>query len=634
MLESQACLISRALPSSCEQESKWVYMSYHLIEVSNGKRRLDDEGEEELVGERKLLKRLDTHKEEGGGGCITHAPNNLSLSLAIRSDEQGDQDLDKTNMNNGVPTDDGGKELQQNIDMHDRGGMNNAMHDIFLSPGVLDQRSLDAEQGDMICVRHVEENEQEVLGRMNSLKGSDMHGVEEENDTAHHQSLSLGDGITGWFSEVHQVEANCSLLLEDNQKSKLLWRGESSNGIATSQRDQVTLTLNDLVLSHYDRNQIDMNENIFLPPVDQDSLQHQDALQDQDAPQDQDGGQGHMDSLIQPLDRDISISCLLHCSRSEYNSIASLNRSFRNLVRNGELYRLRRQMGVIEHWVYFSCVALQWEAFDPISRRWMHLPPMQSNGCFIFSDKESLAVGTELLVFGKEITSHIIWRYSILTNSWSSGMEMNAPRCLFGSASLGEIAILAGGCDSRGKVLSSAELYNSETGTWEILPSMGKPRKMCSGVFMDGKFYVIGGRNQDLLTCGEEYNLETRTWREIPNMFPSQNGPAEAPPLVAVVNNELYAADYLENELRKYDKARVCWVTVGRLPERAVSVNGWGLAFRACGKQLIVIGGPRNVAGGIIELNSWIPNDGPPQWNLLATRHTGSFVYNCAVMGC
>ncbi|MCL7049830.1 hypothetical protein MKW94_011449 [Papaver nudicaule] len=488
--------------------------------------------------------------------------------------------------------------------------MNNDMHDICLSIGVLDQRIHDEEKEDMISVRRSVGNEQEVPARMNSTKIIDMHGFEEMNDTAHDQSQ-------GQFKEVDQVEVNCNLLSEDNQKSKPLWRGESSNGMMMH-RNQVMLTRQ----LHHDANQIDMNENFFLPPVDQ------------YAPQEQDGVQGHMDSLIQPLDRDISISCLLHCSRSEYNSVASLNRSFRNLVRNGELYKLRRQMGVIEHWVYFSCVALQWEAFDPTSRRWMRLPPMEAQGCFAFSDKESLAVGTELLVFGKEITSHIIWRYSILTNSWSSGMEMNAPRCLFGSASLGEIAILAGGCDSRGKVLNSAELYNSETGTWEILPSMNKPRKMCSGVFMDGKFYVIGGRNQDLLTCGEEYDLETRTWREIPNMFPSQNGPAEAPPLVAVVNNELYAADYLENELRKYDKERVCWVTVGRLPERAVSVNGWGLAFRACGKQLIVIGGPRNVAGGIIELNSWIPNDGPPQWNLLATRHTGSFVYNCAVMGC
>ncbi|KAF6159989.1 hypothetical protein GIB67_033073 [Kingdonia uniflora] len=358
------------------------------------------------------------------------------------------------------------------------------------------------------------------------------------------------------------------------------------------------------------------------------------TLVDQNDHQGQDTDQSDSSSLIHALGRDISINCLLRLSRSEYNLIAPLNRSFRDLVRYGELYRLRRQLGIVEHWVYFSCHVLEWEAFDPIFRRWMQIPRMPANDCFMCSDKESLAVGTELLVFGKEIIEHVIWRYSILTNSWSSGMMMNAPRCLFGSASLGEIAILAGGCDSQGRVLSSAELYNSETGTWEILPSMNKPRKMCSGVFMDGKFYVIGGSNTTLLSCGEEYNLETRTWREIPNMFPRRNEPTEAPPLVAVVNNELYAADYLDKEVRRYDKVNIRWVTVGRLPERPASMNGWGLAFRACGDQLIVIGGPRTLGGGIIELNSWTPGTGPPQWTLLGSKHSASFVYNCAVMGC
>lgn len=212
---------------------------------------------------------------------------------------------------------------------------------------------------------------------------------------------------------------------------------------------------------------------------------------------------------------------------------------------------------------------------------------------------------------------------------------MNEPRCLFGSASLEEIAIVAGGC-VQNTVLRSAELYNSETGTWEILPSMNKARKMCSGVFMDGKFYVIGGNvsNKESYTCGEEYNLETKTWKIIPNMSPVRSAATEAPPLVAVVNNELYAADYAEKELRKYDKKNNSWFTLGRLPERAVSTNGWGLAFRACGERLIVIGGPRAVGGGFIELNSWVPNNGPPQWNMLASKHSGSFVYNCAVMAC
>ncbi|KAK8659263.1 hypothetical protein V6N13_029470 [Hibiscus sabdariffa] len=354
------------------------------------------------------------------------------------------------------------------------------------------------------------------------------------------------------------------------------------------------------------------------------------------------------DTLIQPIGRDNSISCLIKCSRSDYGSIASLNQSFHSLVRSGEIYKLRKLNGVIEHWVYFSCQLLQWEAFDPIRYRWMHLPRMPHNDCFIFSDKESLAVGTELLVFGKEVTSQVIYRYSILTNSWTSGTSMNAPRCLFGSASLGEIAILAGGCDSQGNILSSAEMYNSETHKWETLPSMNKARKMCSGVFMDRKFYVIGGvgvvgKDTRVLTSGEEYDLETKKWTEIPNMSPGRSGAAGlveipaaagAPPLVAVVNDELYAADYADMEVKKYDKERNSWLTIGRLPERAVSMNGWGLAFRACGDRLIVIGGPRTSGEGFIELNAWVPSQGPPQWNLLARKQSGGFVYNCAVMGC
>uniref|UniRef100_A0A1J3IN45 F-box/kelch-repeat protein SKIP11 n=1 Tax=Noccaea caerulescens TaxID=107243 RepID=A0A1J3IN45_NOCCA len=353
-------------------------------------------------------------------------------------------------------------------------------------------------------------------------------------------------------------------------------------------------------------------------------------------------------SLINEIGRDNSIDCLVRCSRSDYGSIASLNRNFRSLVKSGEIYRLRRQNGFVEHWVYFSCQLLEWVAFDPVERRWMQLPTMPSSVTFMCADKESLAVGTDLLVLGKDdFSSHVIYRYSLLTNSWSSGMKMNSPRCLFGSASLGEIAIFAGGCDSQGKILDFAEMYNSELRTWITLPRMNKPRKMSSGVFMDGKFYVIGGiggADSKVLTCGEEYDLETKKWTLIPDLSPPRSRAdqaggmspaAEAPPLVAVVNNQLYVADHADMEVRKYDKEKKKWLTIGRLPERAGSVNGWGLAFRACGERLIVIGGPKYAGGGFIELNSWIPSEGgPPQWTLLDRKHSPNFVYNCAVMGC
>ncbi|XP_052480619.1 F-box/kelch-repeat protein SKIP11-like [Gossypium raimondii] len=298
--------------------------------------------------------------------------------------------------------------------------------------------------------------------------------------------------------------------------------------------------------------------------------------------------------LIHQLGRDISINCLLRCSRSDYGIIATLNTGFHSLIRSGELYKLRRQMGIVEHWVYFSCNLLEWEAFDPIHRRWMHMPKMQAYECFI----------------------------------------------------LGEIGIIAGGCDLRGNILSSAELYNSETGRWETIPSMNKARRMCSAVFMEGKFYVIGGIGVESLktiTSVEVYDLKTKTWSEIPNMYPAPNEgaglieellTAEAPPLVAVVNDVLYVADHVLKQVKKDDKEKNLWVTVGPFPERTTSMNGWGIAFRACGDQLMVIGGPRVLGAGFVEINSWVPNEGPLEWNLVARKPSSNFVYNCAVMGC
>ncbi|KAF7828073.1 F-box/kelch-repeat protein [Senna tora] len=473
----------------------------------------------------------------------------------------------------------------------------------------------------------------------NSKRLADFEG--EEDEPQPRKSAKMFDscptietaGIVGEQQSCQAKDAldSCSVIHQMDQNSSTIPEQKSHECLSSDHRVEKAEALSDQLCDEQQQHQAGDAFDFGGQQSDEQQQQHA-------------GDSSDSGSLLPRMNRDSSIACLSRCSRSDYGSLASLNKSFRNLIRSGELYTWRRLNGIIEHWVYFSCALLEWEAYDPIRQRWMHLPRMASNECFMCSDKESLAVGTELLVFGRELTSHVIYRYSLLTNSWSSGMRMNAPRCLFGSASLGEIAILAGGCDSDGRILSSAELYNSENQTWETLPSMNKPRKMCSGIFMDGKFYVIGGiggSDCKVLTCGEEYNLQTRTWTEIPNMSPGRSSrgtempaTAEAPPLVAVVNNELYAANYADMEVKKYDKERKLWLTIGRLPERVVSMNGWGLAFRACGNRLIVIGGPRTHGEGFIELNSWVPSEGPPQWNLLARKRSGNFVYNCAVMGC
>jgi proline racemase len=64
-------------------------------------------------------------------------------------------------------------------------------------------------------------------------------------------------------------------------------------------------------------------------------------------------------------------------------------------------------------------------------------------------------------------------------------------------------------------------------------------------------------------------------------------------------------------------------------------MNGWGIGFKACGDQLIVIvGGSKSYTGGMIELCAWFPDEQPPVWNLITKHPSGNVVYNAAVMSC
>ncbi|VAI00452.1 unnamed protein product [Triticum turgidum subsp. durum] len=357
-----------------------------------------------------------------------------------------------------------------------------------------------------------------------------------------------------------------------------------------------------------------------------------------------DGGEQHdlvsWSNTIGVIGRDLFIYCLHRLSRWEYGAIASLNHDFNSVVRNGDIYRLRRMNGIAEHWIYLSACSnnpLEWEAYDPSTGRWIQLPKMPpAESIFIW---ESLAVGTELLVFGDR--GRVALRYNILTNSWTWLADaMNTPRIAFGSASVGEKAYVAGGVDSSIKILSSAEMYDSETHTWTPLPSLNRARFRCSGAFMDGKFYVIGGltSSNEVLTCGEEYDLNRRSWRVIHNMSQGLNQTFwGALPLIAVVKNELYGPDYSENnDLRQYDKMDSKWITLGKLPVQSKK-EGKDMGFRACGDRLIVIGPPNNSTDeNVVELHSWTPDGQPPVWSLFATRpyREGWIQSTCAMMGC
>nr|DAD20644.1 TPA_asm: hypothetical protein HUJ06_022107 [Nelumbo nucifera] len=81
---------------------------------------------------------------------------------------------------------------------------------------------------------------------------------------------------------------------------------------------------------------------------------------------------------------------------------------------------------------------------------------------------------------------------------------------------------------------------------WVSLPRMHQQRRMCSGCYMDNKFYVIGGQNERGvdLTCDEFYVVDMNARELVPDML--KDAPvstSRSPLLVDVVNNKLYSLE-------------------------------------------------------------------------------------------
>ncbi|KAM0022733.1 putative kelch-type beta propeller [Helianthus debilis subsp. tardiflorus] len=349
-------------------------------------------------------------------------------------------------------------------------------------------------------------------------------------------------------------------------------------------------------------------------------------------------------SDIPSLNYELENLILARFPRSEYWKLSSVNKRFSRLVKTGELFKIRRDIKFNEPSVFMLASGENcWWAFDQGFGSFRRLPVLPSDICFTSGDKESVCAGTHLLVSGREIEGLTIWRYELAMNKWYKGPSMIYPRCLFASATCGTNAYVAGGIAVAGgtqSVHNTVEKYDPETRSWTPLPRMTKPRKLCSGCYMDNMFYVIGGRNDDgVLTCGEFYDPETNQWNLIPEMFtdnPVLN--AHSPPLIAVVNNELYSIEASSNMLKVYLKKSNSWKQMGLVPVRADYNRGWGVAFKSFGNKLVVIGASTELTSrssmAIYTCSPDPESDYLPEWELLDNGRIqlSHFIMNCCVM--
>lgn len=330
--------------------------------------------------------------------------------------------------------------------------------------------------------------------------------------------------------------------------------------------------------------------------------------------------------------------------RAEYWKMGFLNKRFLDLFKSGEIFNLRKNIGFKEPSVFMLASGdANWWTFDRNFSSCRKLPTLPSDYNFEYGDKESFTAGTNLFVCGKEIEGTVVWRYELAANEWFKGPSMITPRCLFASATCGNTAFIAGGLETETckTILNSAEMYNPDTNSWERLPNMNHSRKHCSGCYMDGKFYVIGGlgENQKELKCGEYYDQVTKKWTVVQNMLKDiPLSVSQSPPLIAVANNELYSLDASSNELKVYEKKCNTWKKLGPVPVRADVQKGWGVAFKSLGDELLVIGATNvSACERVLTMYTCSPEPGMEklEWKQIKNEcgvKLNPFIRNCAVM--
>jgi hypothetical protein len=170
------------------------------------------------------------------------------------------------------------------------------------------------------------------------------------------------------------------------------------------------------------------------------------------------------------------------------------------------------------------------EIYDPSTGSWTLTPPQ------LFPRTDTLAVklndGSVLVAGGAtaKAPTTLSEIYNPSTNAWSQTGSLNEPRSDGGAALLrnGDVLFAGGyvvynGSSNSINYLYTAELYNATTSKWTLTGDMASPRGEMGGstvLLNDGDVLVPGGNYQPETgqTSAELYNSTTGTWTPAGNM--------------------------------------------------------------------------------------------------------------------
>ena len=230
------------------------------------------------------------------------------------------------------------------------------------------------------------------------------------------------------------------------------------------------------------------------------------------------------------------------------------------------------------------------ETFDPKANQWSQVASMS----VARQGVGSATLDGKFYVFGGSDGTNSLESVEIYdseTNQWTDGPEM--PETLDDSFALavnGEI-LLIGGSNTGGAGYSDKILaFSPVSGVWRELPSMENARAYSRSVLFNNELWVIGGMNDSgALSSVDIFDLDSLTW----SVGPSLTIPKIAP-IAWVSGGRIYIGggttgpNIFSNTIERFNPAIQTWESFGNIPEYVTS-KGFAILddriFTAGGQQ-------------------------------------------------
>lgn len=157
----------------------------------------------------------------------------------------------------------------------------------------------------------------------------------------------------------------------------------------------------------------------------------------------------------------------------------------------------------------------------------------------------------------------------IFADTWSAGVSLLSVRHNFGAETIGKKIYVMGG-DANGFMTRTVQVFDSETGNWEVKSDMPRSKDGFGTAILNQKIYLVGGYTSSYgQNLFEEYDPTTDTWTLKKNL------PTERTALgVATVNGKIYAigghlqggASIAFRTVEEYDPATDSWTKKSDMP--------------------------------------------------------------------